>query len=54
MDSNAGCDLEQAKIMEGKERFDFSFSKVTQVWSAKPIEENNDDPHLFCMMDRTM
>lgn len=51
---NAGCDLEQAKIMEGKERFDFSFSKVTQVWLAKPIKENNDDAHLFCLMDRTM
>ena len=54
MDFNAGCDLEQAKIMERKGRFDFSFSKITQVWSSKPIKENNDDAHLFCMIDQAI
>ena len=51
MDFNAGSDLEQGKKMEGKESFNFSFFKVTQIWSAKPIEEKKDDAHLFCMMD---
>ena len=54
MDCNASNDLEQAKAMEGKERFNFSFSKVTQIWSAKPIREKKGEADLFSMMDRTM
>ena len=40
--------------MEGKEIFNFSFSRVTQIWSVEPIKEKKNDAHLFCMMDRTM
>ena len=54
MNFNSGSDLEQAKTMEGKERFNYSFSKVTHIWSVKPIPEKRDDAHLCCMMDRTI
>ena len=54
VDFNAGSDLEPTKTMEGKERFNFSFFKVTKIWSLKPIKEKRDDAHLFCMIGRTM
>ena len=54
MDFNAGSDLEQTKTMEEKKRLNSSFSKVTQIWLAKPIKEKKDVDHLFCMMDQTM
>lgn len=53
-DFNAGNNLEPTKTMEGKERFNFSFFKVTKIWSVKPIKEKRDDAHLLCMIGRTM
>ena len=54
MDFNAGSDMEQAKTKEGKGKFNLSFSKVTKIWSAKPIKEKKDDSYLFSMINRVI
>ena len=54
MDFNAGSNLEQAETSQGKKKFNVGFSKVTNVWSAKPIKNEKDDTYLFKMVDRTI
>ena len=38
LDFNAGSDLKQATTLKGALKYNVAFSKVTQIWSAKPIK----------------
>ena len=54
MDFNSGSDLEQAKTREGKDRHNVVFSKVTQLWQAKPIKDKKSRDFLSKLIDRTL
>ena len=53
MDFNSGSDLEQAKTQEGKDRH-VVFSKVTQLWQAKPIKDKKLRDFLSKLVDCTL
>ena len=54
LDFNAGSGLKQAKTKKGDYRTNVGFSKVTQVWSAKPIKETKSREFLTGLVDRTL
>ena len=54
IDFNLGSNLKQAEIADGQNKFNCTFSKVTQNWSAKPIKEKKDREVFHEMIDRTL
>ena len=54
LDFNLGSELQQARTKDGDNRFNVSFSKITQSWSAKPIKEGKDRTVFHQMVGRTL
>ena len=54
LDFNAGSDLKQATALKGALKYNVAFSKVTQIWSAKPIKEKKSREFLSRFIDRTL
>ena len=54
LDFNAGSDLKRATILKGALKYNVAFSKVTQIWSAKPIREKKSREFLSRFIDRTL
>ena len=54
LDFNSGSNLKQATTSEGKKKYNIGFSKVTQLWSAKPIKEKKDRSFLSKLVERTL
>ena len=54
IDFNLGCNLEQAKTKEGEYRYNVTFSKMTQNWSAKPIKQEKSLKVFAKLIDRSV
>jgi len=54
MDFNQGQGLQQAKTMQGDERYNVCFSKITKTWSAKPIKETKSLALFSNFVDQTV
>ena len=54
MDFNSGNNLLQAKIKGGQGKYNLGYSKITKLWSSKPIKVKKDKTHYFEMIDRTV
>ena len=54
LDFNAGSDLKQATTLKDALKYNVAFSKVTQIWSAKPIKEKKSRELLSRFIDRTL
>ena len=54
LDFNAGSDLKQATTLKGALKYNVAFSKVTQIWSAKPIKEKESREFLSRFIDRIL
>ena len=54
LDFNAGSDLKRATTLKGALKYNVAFSKVTQIWSAKPIREKKSREFLSRFIDRTL
>ena len=53
LDLNSGRNLNQATTKDGKKRYNTSFSKMTAIWSAKPIKEKKSDEVLQKLIFRS-
>ena len=51
LDFNTGSDLKQATTLKGTLKYHVAFSKVTQIWSAKPIKEEKSQEFLSRFID---
>ena len=52
LDFNSGNNLPQAKTRKGERMYNVGFSKVTKIWSAKPIKKEKDKSIFFEMIYR--
>ena len=54
MDFNKGSYFEEATTEKGEKRYNVQFSKITKIWSSKPIKNEKDRSYLHRMVKETV
>ena len=54
MDFNKGSYFEEATTEKGEKRYNVQFSKITKIWSSKPIKNEQDRSYLHRMVKETV